>query len=139
LRVVILPIVEELMGWAIEEHRFAEVLEMVVRDVGWAPLMPAKDASGVGVDHETSMCAGIEEHAVGGFGTDARNGKQSGAGLGATAREEAIETGTVFVDQHAEEGAKPASLDIEVTGRPEQAGKIGFGKRQEELRFEGTG
>jgi hypothetical protein len=55
------------------QGRLTEPLEMLVIGLRRAPTVATEDAARVDVHDETEMVPGVEEHAVGGLGTDPRD------------------------------------------------------------------
>jgi hypothetical protein len=110
LGVEVLPVVDE-AGSRVVPVGFAEVLEGGVVGVGIAPAVTGEDAAGVGVDDEPWMAAGVEEHGVGGFGSDAGDGEQAVADFVGGALEEGIQAGVERLDEDFDEGAQAAGFD----------------------------
>ena len=80
-----------------------------------APLMPLKDTFGVCVDDEAVMVSGVEEHAVGGFRTDAVDGQEVFADGCGFALEHLLQAGAVLFNNGVYKCAESLGLDVEIT------------------------
>lgn len=102
-------------------------------------MVSGEDAAGVGIHHEAVVRTSIKQHAIRRLRSDPGNGEKAGAGFCPGTLEEAGEVGVVTLDQDAEERAESLRLDVEIAGRPDQAGEVGFGNCEEAPRSQATG
>src|SRR6266851_4807132 len=81
-----------------------ELAEVFVTGFGLSEAVAFEDAAGVGVDHENRVLAGIEKNGIGGFWSDAAQGKELLTKNRGRRSEEFGERATVFTVKKLHKG-----------------------------------
>jgi len=138
LGVEVLPVIDE-AGSRMFAVGLAEVLEGGILGIGVAPAVTGEDAAGVGVDDEPRMAAGVEEHGIGGFGSDTGDGEQAVADFVGGALEEGVEAGVEGLDEDFDERAQASGFDAVATRGADPVGDGLFGSVVDGEGMEGVG
>ena len=82
-----------------------------------APVMPAEDPLGIGIDDKAVMISGVKEHAIRRFRADAVNGQKAFANGDGIAFEHLLQAGAVLFNNGVYKCAESLGLDVEITCR----------------------
>jgi hypothetical protein len=90
--------------------------------------MAEEDPLGVGVDDKLQMPPSVEQHTVGRLGTHALERQQAFSYLRGRTAHHGVYPPAMFLDQAAQKGAEPASLDVEIAGGMQHLRQDGLGQ-----------
>src|SRR6266581_3654193 len=102
------------------QGRFEHFANLVVGALGVSVAVALQDSTGVGVDYEYGMLAGVQKNGVGGFRTDATEGEKLIAEDGGGGCKKAGEGASVGRVKKIYEGFECLGFLAEVAGRTEK-------------------